>query len=48
MRYFDALKAPVKYVVMFDGGHMVAMLQSAAFLKALVEKVRPLAITTSQ
>jgi pimeloyl-ACP methyl ester carboxylesterase len=48
LRYFDALKAPVKDVVMFDGGHMVAMLQSAAFLKALVEKVRPLAITTSQ
>ena len=48
LRYFDALKAPVKDVVMFDGGHMVAMLQSAAFLKALDEKVRPLAITTNQ
>jgi pimeloyl-ACP methyl ester carboxylesterase len=48
MRYFDALKAPVKGVVIFDGGHMVAMLQSEAFLKALVEKVRPNAITTSR
>jgi pimeloyl-ACP methyl ester carboxylesterase len=48
LRYFDALKAPVKDVVMFDGGHMVAMLQSAAFLKALVEKVRPWAVRTTQ
>ena len=48
LRYFDALKAPVKDVVMFDGGHMVAMLQSEAFLKALAEKVRPNAITTSR
>ena len=48
LRYFDALKAPVKGVVIFDGGHMVAMLQSEAFLKALVEKVRPNAITTSR
>jgi pimeloyl-ACP methyl ester carboxylesterase len=48
LRYFDALKAPVKDVVMFDGGHMVAMLQSEAFLKALVEKVRPNAITTNR
>ena len=44
LRYFDQLKAPVKEVVLFDGGHMVAMLQSDAFLKALVEHVRPRAL----
>jgi pimeloyl-ACP methyl ester carboxylesterase len=48
LRYFEVLKAPVKEVVVLDGGHMVAMLQSQAFLKALVEKVRPIAIATSR
>ena len=48
LRYFERLKAPVKEVVIFDGGHMVAMLQSEAFLNALVEKVLPRAITASQ
>jgi pimeloyl-ACP methyl ester carboxylesterase len=47
LRYFEALKAPAKDVVLFDGGHMVAMLQSEAFLKALVEKVRPVVVGTT-
>jgi pimeloyl-ACP methyl ester carboxylesterase len=46
LRYFEALKAPAKEIVLFDGGHMVAMLQSEAFLEALVEKVRPTALKT--
>ena len=42
-RYVPAGALPAKDVVLFDGGHMVAMLQSEAFLKALVEKVLPVA-----
>jgi Predicted hydrolases or acyltransferases (alpha/beta hydrolase superfamily) len=48
LHYFEVLKAPVKEVVVLDGGHMVAMLQSQAFLKALVDKVRPWAVRTTQ
>jgi hypothetical protein len=48
LRYFEVLKAPVKEVVVLDGGHMVAMLQSQAFLKALVDEVRPWAVRTTQ
>jgi pimeloyl-ACP methyl ester carboxylesterase len=48
LRYFEVLKAPVKEVVVLDGGHMVAMLQSQVFWKALVEKVRPWAVKTTQ
>jgi len=44
LHYFELLKAPRKEIVLFDGGHLVPMLQSQTFLKALVDKVRPLAV----
>ena len=47
LHYFEMLKAPRKETVLFDGGHLVPMLQSDAFLKALVDKVRPLAVRQS-
>jgi len=48
LRYFNALKAPEKEIVLFEGGHFVPMLQSQAFLKALIGKVRPIAMPGSR
>jgi pimeloyl-ACP methyl ester carboxylesterase len=44
LHYFKVLKAPRKEIVLFEGGHLVPMLQPDTFLKALVDKVRPLAV----
>jgi len=44
LHYFAMLKAPAKEIVLFDGGHLVPMLQPETFLNALVDKVRPLAL----
>jgi pimeloyl-ACP methyl ester carboxylesterase len=44
LRYFEGLHAPVKQVVLFEGGHFVPVLHSEEFLQALVDKVRPLAV----
>jgi pimeloyl-ACP methyl ester carboxylesterase len=42
-QYFDAVHAPAKaYVALPGGGHFAVITMSDAFLRALVEKVRPL------
>lgn len=45
MDYFKHVKAPVKEMILIDGGHFAFMTHGAQFLDALVNKVRPVAIS---
>jgi hypothetical protein len=42
--YFKHVKAPIKELVLIDGGHFAFMTHGGQFLDALVRKVRSVAI----
>lgn len=44
VEYFEHVKAPVKKMVLIDGGHFAFMTHGKQFLNALVQMVRPVAI----
>lgn len=44
VQYFNVIKAPMKKLILIDGGHFAFMTDEKAFLKALVQNVRPVAI----
>lgn len=43
-QYVDSISAPVKAFVPIDGGHFAVFMRSAAFLRELVDRVRPLVV----
>ena len=43
--YFNHVEAPVKKLVLIDGGHFAFMTNGKQFLKALMQTVRPMAIS---
>lgn len=43
--YFKQVKAPMKKLVLIDGGHFAFMTHGKQFLEALVQKVRPVAVS---
>lgn len=44
IEYFEYVKAPYKKLVLIDGGHFAFMTHGRQFLRALVQKVRPVAV----